>query len=400
MECKDYCGDMRPVLDNGRLVGVRWSALIIPVAPISENPTSRSDREAGVERVRLEALIASGGLLSVRIVRSIIRGRPTLRAQFVVDGHPPIRHAVGTGTISPDVGPSVVSVVVADKDGNPVPEATGHYVLAEDIEDHRAELRLLLRHLQRQHEAGSPGCFDDKGRHKKICTWWEHRSKSAETTIRKITESYRCTAAFRTTSHGKLVNELLAYGIDVRAEAINYAAWQKMYPRSVRDRAVGEFMALLFRRAVNAGGTEYHYSTRTTALSQTCVCGHREKKPLSQRWHRCSRCGREAQRDLFSGFLGLSVRPVVDGDTSTDLLDLEGAESMWLAFAPHLQEAGGLSGKSNVTPKHRGQVRCSQRSMARITARRKRGSGVTTEVLDTIPVPDHATPDEPGELAA
>ena len=390
LECKDRCGDMAPVLDNGHLVAVRWSDTVIPVAPIPEHPSSRADREAAGERARLEALIAAGGLLSVRMVRNIIRGRPTLRAQFVVDGRPPVRHRVGTGTISPDVGPSAISVVVSDAQGNPVPDAIGHYVLAEGISDHSARIRRLQRHLDRQHRVGSPGCFDGHGRHKKVCVWWQHRSKAAEATICQIAEAHRAMAAFRTTSHGRLVNELLGHGVNVRAEAINYATWQKMYPRSVRDRAVGGFMALLFRRAANAGGTEYHYSTRNTALSQTCVCGYRERKPLSQRWHRCPRCGRVAQRDLFSGFLGLSVRPVVNRDTSTDVLDLEGAEPMWPAFAPHLQEAGGLPRSSSST-KHRGRGRCSRRSTARIAARHKRGSCGATEVLGSDPVPDHAT---------
>ena len=391
LECSDKYGDIQPVLDNGHLVAVRWSKMVIPVEPLSKHPTSRHDREVAVERGRLESLIASGGLIQTRIVRNMIRGRPSLRAQFVVDGRPPIRHETGTGTISADVGPSIMSVVVADAYGNPVPEAIGHRVLAESIKDIQAELRRLQRHLDRQHRAGSPQCFDEMGQHKKTCAWWKNRTKAAQQTLVQIAELYRCIAVTRTTLHGQLVNELLAYGVNVRTEALNYATWQKMYPHSVRDRAVGEAMALLFHKAENAGGKAYRYATRTTALSQTCVCGHREKKPLSQRFHRCSNCGREAQRDLFSAFLGLYVNPVVGADgASTDLLDLEGAAAHFAAFAPHLQEAGGMA-RSSGTPKHRGRPRRSQRSAARITARQKRRSRGATEVFGHIPVPDQAT---------
>lgn len=398
LECSDRYGDMQPVVEKGHLVAVRWGKTIIPVAGIPEHPTGRAGREAAMERARLEMLIANGGLLQMRIVRNVISGRPTLRAQFVVDGHPLIRHETGTGTISADVGPSIMSVVAADEHGNPVPEAIGHHVMAEGIGDIQAELRRLQRHLERQHRAGSPACFDEKGRHKKVCEWWEHRSKSASSTIDAIAELHRRAAATRTTLHGRLVNELLAFGVNVRAEDLNYTAWQKMYPRSLRDRAVGEVMALLFRRAENAGGQAYHYSPRSTALSQTCVCGHKERKPLSQRRHRCSNCKREAQRDLFSAFLGLYVHARSNHDgTSTDLLDLEGAANNYAAFAPHLQEAGGLP-RSRST-KHRGQGRRSRRSMARITARHKRRSN-TTEVLGTTPEPDHTTPTTSGELVA
>lgn len=392
LECSDRCGDIQPVLEDGHLVAVRWTKkTVIPVVSIPEHPISRADRDARIERTRLEQLISSGALIQTRIVRNIVRGRPTLRAQFVVHGRPPIRHEVGTGTISADVGPSIMSVVVADADANPVPKAIGHYVLAEGIEDIQAELRRLQRHLDRQHRAGSPECFDEKGRHKKVCVWWAHRSKSAKATIAAIAEEHRRVAASRTTLHGSLVNELLGYAVNVRAENLNYAQWQKMYPRSVRDKAVGEVMALLFRKAENAGGQVYRYSTYTTALSQTCVCGNREKKPLSQRQHRCSNCGREAQRDLFSGFLGLFVSSSTDASGITrDLVDLEGAASSFAAFAPHLQEAAGLPRSSGATPKHRGQGRRSRRSVARIIARHKRRSD-TTEVLGTNPEPDHAT---------
>ncbi|MHB8288527.1 MAG: hypothetical protein ACYDEY_04700 [Acidimicrobiales bacterium] len=246
------------------------------------------------------------------------------------------------------------------------------------------------RKLDRQHRAGSPNCFDDGGRHVKGRSQWTKRTKAALDSTQAIAEAHRSMAAARSTSHAKLVNELLAYGVNVRAEALNYAQWQKMFPRSVTDKAVGEAMALLFHKAENAGGKAYHEATRTTALSKTCVCGHREKKPLSQRWHRCPDCGREAQRALFSAFLGLYVHPVTDDNgASKHLLDLEGAVSNFAAFAPHRKEARGMARSSST--KHRGRGRRSRRSTARITARHTRHGRGATEVFGGIPVPDQAT---------
>ena len=71
------------------------------------------------------------------------------------------------------------------------------------------------------------------------------------------------------------------------------------------------------------------------------------------------------------------------------MLDLEGAAAhFFAAFAPHLQEAGGMARSSST--KHRGRGRCSQRSAARITARQKRRSRGATEVFGGIPVPYQA----------
>ncbi len=124
-------------------------------------------------------------------------------------------------------------------------------------------------------------------------------------------------------------------------------------------------------------------------------------RPISQRWHRCPDCGREARRDLFSAFLGLYVHPVTDDNgASKNLLDLEGAVSNFAAFAPHLQEAGGLPRSSGATSKDRGRPRRSRRSAARITSRHTRRSRGATEVLGDNPVLVHATPAESYGLAA
>ncbi|MHB8289420.1 MAG: hypothetical protein ACYDEY_09325 [Acidimicrobiales bacterium] len=81
-------------------------------------------------------------------------------------------------------------------------------------------------------------------------------------------------------------------------------------------------------------------------------------------------------------------------------VDLEGATAHFVAFAPHLQEAGGLPRPSGATSKHRGRPRRSRRSAARITSRHKRRSRGATEVLGDNPVPVHATPAESCGLAA
>ncbi len=65
---------------------------------------------------------------------------------------------------------------------------------------------------------------------------------------------------------------------------------------------------MLKRTVASTGGSLSEVPTRSTKLSQYCHgCGRYEKKPLSQRWHRCS-CGiGPVQRDLYSAFLIASL---------------------------------------------------------------------------------------------
>jgi putative transposase len=110
----------------------------------------------------------------------------------------------------------------------------------------------------------------------------------------------------------------------IQTEKISYRAFQRAFGRSVTRRGPATFMTMLTRKAASAGGGVIGVSAWSTALSQTCVCGARERKPLSQRVHVC-RCGVVADRDVLAGFL---VRHV---DTTNDVhrLDAESAQVEW-----------------------------------------------------------------------
>ncbi|MHB8323248.1 MAG: zinc ribbon domain-containing protein, partial [Candidatus Dormibacteria bacterium] len=255
---------------------------------------------------RITDLVTAGKLISCRITRTKVRGRWAYRAQLVMDGAAPVRHPVGSEQVSLDLGPSTAHVVSETN--------AFHASLAPGIVPANQALRLAQRKLDRQHRQGSPSCFDAQHRHQADSCDWKERSHSAQRTQVKVAEFHRVLAARRNTEHGQLANQLIRLGPNLRAEKLNYVAWQKSFPRSVRDRAPGSFVAKLRHKAESAGGRLYEYDPRTTALSQTCVCERKAKKPLSQRLHSCE-CGVVADRDLFSAFLGLYVEPREDIDT-------------------------------------------------------------------------------------
>ncbi|WP_319458127.1 MULTISPECIES: transposase [unclassified Mycobacterium] len=363
LAAKDGYGALRPKTDAaGRLVGLQWGAgFVIPIAAAGRS--GRRGAEQQTELVEIDGLIAAGKVLSTRIVRTVINGADTYRMQLVCDGHPSRRHPSGNGRVSFDLGPSQIAVAVQCVDGS-----WSGWVepLADAIRLDTMRLRRAQRHLDRQHRGGSAECFRPDGTHTTGRCGWK-RSRTAQQTTIRVAELHRRLAEHRKTLHGALGNRLLGHGTDITCESLDYVSWQKNFPRSVRDRAPGLLVEMMRRKAESAGGTTlYEYSPYTTALSQTCLCGTRKKKPLSQRVHRCG-CGITEDRDLLSAYLGLHVRTGADG---VDRLDLQTASTGWL----HRQDVDGppKSSRSATARKRQGRRHPpSRRSVARIKARRK-----------------------------
>ncbi len=362
LAAKDGNGALRPKTNAaGQLVGLQWGAgFVVAIAAAAQ--TGRRGKEQQAELAEIEALIASGKVLSTRIVRTLINGRDTYRMQMVMDGYPTRRHRVGDGRVSFDLGPSQIAVAVEGSDGT---WAGWIEPLADRIRPNTLRLGRAQRHLDRQHRAGSPGCFNPDGTHKAGRCGWQ-RSHAATHSATRVGEQHRRLGEHRKTLHGALANRLFTHGVDVVCEKIDYVSWQKNFPRSVRDRAPGLLVKVMRRKAESAGGDHlYEFSTKTTALSQTCLCGNRKKKPLSQRFHRCG-CGITQDRDLFSAYLGLHVGRQADG---LDRLDLQAANLGWLNHRQDVDGSPRTSRTAVINRRGRRHPR-SRRSVARIKARR------------------------------
>ena len=355
LECKDGCGSLKVKFTKDNLTGLQWGrGFVVPFA----QPKSH-DEQAELDRIT--GLVAAGKLISCRITRAKVRGRWAYRAQFVLDGPPPVRHSVGTEQVSIDMGPSTVHVVSQT--------TAQHCQLAPGVAYAAKALRRAQRKLDRQHRKGSPSCFDAQRRHKSGRCDWNERSHNAQRTQVLVGELHRVLLARRDTEHGQLANQLIGLGPALRAEKLNYVAWQKRFPKSVRDRAPGSFVAKLRYKAESAGGGLYEYDPRTTALSQTCICARQAKKPLSERTHRCP-CGVVADRDLFSAFLGFFVKPK-DGIDTLDAGEANAAYST-------RHDLGGALASRNAAGAAKQQVHrrspSGRRSVVRIAKRLNRRS--------------------------
>ena len=124
-------------------------------------------------------------------------------------------------------------------------------------------------------------------------------------------------------------------------------------------------------------------STRTTALSQNCLCGQRVPKTLAERTHRCPNCGLTGDRDLVAAALACFVTLLDPCSPGTARVDYQAARQA-LARIEGLQAALSESSAAPPTrPQRRRDGRAQASARRRRAARRSAGSALPT------------TPDEP-----
>ncbi len=259
-----------------------------------------------------------------RLVRRLIRGEHKFYVQLIVEGQPlrKTKHVLGTDLVGLDLGPSTIAYV-----GNQV---AGLERFCDELQCRQKRIRLLQRKMDRSRRVANPGNYNPDGTVKKGSRRWiktEHYRKLQSA----VAEQKRAQAEHRASLHGNLCNRILAIGVEINTEKIGYKAWQKMFGKSINMRAPKTFLSELTRKAANAGGSVREFGTKTTKLSQTCICGQVSKKKLSERWHSCE-CGVSAQRDLFSAFLARHV-------DATNHLDIPSAFEHWQGTDPLLGQA-------------------------------------------------------------
>lgn len=238
----------------------------------------------------------------VRLVRRILNQKTYWFAQLVCEGMPyqKLKNIINDGTVGIDLGVSTVAIV-GDSETIWTP-------FAVELTSKQKDVRKLQRKMDRQRRTGNPDNFNSDGTAKKGKRHF-NSSNRYKATARKKREIERKQAAHRKSLHGQLINRTLKLGKDIKAEKVSVKAWQKNWGKSIGFKSPSSFQSELIRKAENAGGTVLMFSTHKTALSQTCLCGHKQKKSLSQRVHHCSVCGLKMQRDILSAYLSRYVDP-------------------------------------------------------------------------------------------
>ena len=99
-----------------------------------------------------------------------------------------------------------------------------------------------------------------------------------------------------------------SHGNAITVEDCTISTWARLWGKRIALFSPGMLVAALAGECAATGGRLYRAGTRSTALSQHCLCGARVPKTLAQRIHDCPDCGLRADRDIVSAALAACVR--------------------------------------------------------------------------------------------
>ncbi|MGH3563278.1 MAG: transposase, partial [Mycobacterium sp.] len=124
-----------------------------------------------------------------------------------------------------------------------------------------------------------------------------------------------------------------SHGNTVTIEDCRISTWRRLWGKRIALFSPGMLVAALKRECETTGGTLYRAGTRSTALSQHCLCGQRVPKTLAQRTHHCGGCRLRGDRDVVSAALAACVELADPDDPRTARLDFRLAYALraWLA---------------------------------------------------------------------
>ena len=124
-----------------------------------------------------------------------------------------------------------------------------------------------------------------------------------------------------------------AHGNTITVEDCTISTWARLWGKRIALFSPGMLVAALAAECRATGGRLHRAGTRTTALSQHCLCGKRVPKTLAQRTHDCPHCGLRADRDITSAILAACVDLTDPDDPRTARVDFELAHALraWLA---------------------------------------------------------------------
>jgi hypothetical protein len=143
------------------------------------------------------------------------------------------------------------------------------------------------------------------------------------------------------------------HGNAITVEDCSISTWARLWGKRIALFSPGMLVTALAAECQASGGRLYRAGTRSTALSQHCLCGRRVPKTLAQRTHDCPHCGLHGDRDIVSAVLAACVELTDPDDPRTARVDYRLAHAVraWLASQ---QEWEGSVNRRQPPPPHDG----------------------------------------------
>jgi hypothetical protein len=161
----------------------------------------------------------------------------------------------------------------------------------------------------------------------------------------RLSRSYRCirtdhataaraaSAAKRARARDLAARIVASHGNTITVEDCSIATWARLWGKRIALFSPGMLVAAIKRECQATGGTLARAGTRSTALSQHCLCGAQVPKTLAQRTHVCPHCGLHGDRDIVAAALAACVELADPDDPRTARVDYRLAHALraWLA---------------------------------------------------------------------
>jgi hypothetical protein len=132
----------------------------------------------------------------------------------------------------------------------------------------------------------------------------------------------------------------------ITVEKCAISTWARLWGKRIQVFSPGMLVAALAAECRASGGRLLRAGTRSTALSQHCMCGRRVPKPLSQRTHHCPECGLRADRDIVSAALGACVEFADPDNPATASVDYKLAHAVGVGLACQQEDRAQSTGTS------------------------------------------------------
>jgi hypothetical protein len=160
----------------------------------------------------------------------------------------------------------------------------------------------------------------------------DHAAESRRTSQAKAARATQVAAAIVAT-----------HGNTITVEDCRISTWARLWGKRIALFSPGMLVTALAAECTASGGQFFRAGTRSTAMSQHCLCGTRVAKTLKQRTHDCPHCGLRADRDVVSAVLAACVRLADPDDPRTARVDYRLAHALRDGFASQQEWEGSVN---------------------------------------------------------